>query len=295
MHDTMVGEETREARSLERRIHAHYESLPGSERAIADLMLEFPGDLLFYSATALSQRAGVSKASVTRFIQRLGYSDYRAVQREVRQAQEAGEPIYLNTSRVSTAREGDSLIRHLNQDMANLQQTFESIRPKDIDDVVKKLLSARRVWVIGFRNSYFFASYVRRQLIQVRPDVTLLPTPGQVPMEDMACMGPEDLVFTIGLRRRTPELRRLMEAIHRHGVPIAYVTDRVAVATQKYATWSFCCQVRGLSLFDSYVGVISLLNYLCTEVVAQSGESGRVRLGRIEDLMGETVEIDPNN
>ena len=149
--------------------------------------------------------------------------------------------------------------------------------------------------MIGFRNSHFFAAYVRRQLIQSRPDVVLLPAAGQTLMEDLGIASPEDLVIAIGLRRRPPQLRRVMEAMHRVGVPIAYVTDRVAVATKRYATWSFPCQVRGMSLLDSYVGVISLLNYLCTEVSAQTGERGREHLSRIEDLMEMMGEIDTAN
>src|SRR5699024_7150989 len=99
----------------------------------------------------------------------------------------------------------------------------------------------------------------------------------------------------IGLRRRTPSVGRVMRILHDQAVPTAYITDRVAVTTPKFATWVFPCQTRGTSLFDSYVGVISLLNYLCTEAVAQAGEAGRARLGRIEDLMEAMQEIDPNN
>ncbi len=292
---TRLGTGAREPRMLEKRLHAHYEMLPASERALADLILEYPGDILLYSATALSLRARVSKAAVTRLVQRLGYSDYREMQREVRAAQEAGEPLYLNTSLVTPAREGDSLGRHIDQDLMNLRQTWGGLDPQALDDVIRRMVSARRIWVIGFRNSYFFASYVRRQLIQIRPDVVLLPVPGQVLMEDLAAVGRDDLMVAIGLRRRPPQLRQVMEVMQQTAVPIAYITDRVAVATAKLATWVLPCQTRGISLFDSYVGVISLLNYLCTEAVALAGESGRVRLGRIEDLMGLMEEIDLNN
>lgn len=278
--------------TLERRIRSQYEALPSSERALADLILEYPGDILLYSATALSERAKVSKAAVTRLIKRLGYGDYREMQRSVRQAQEEGDPLYLNTSMITPAQGGDSLIRHLNQDLSNLRETFQALEAADIDAVAERMRTARQVWVVGFRNSYFFASYVRRLLIQVRPNVTLLPSPGQVMVEDLAGMGPEDLVFAVGLRRRTPKLLKLMEVVHGKDVPIAYVTDRTAVVTSKLATWTLHCQIRGTSLFDSYVGVISLLNYLCTEVVAETAESGRNRIGEIEDMMWLMNEID---
>jgi len=290
-----MTEANRKPRMLEKRIHGLYDDLPGSERALADLILEFPGDLLVYSATELSERGGVSKAAVTRFVKRLGYQDYREMQREVREAQEAGEPIYLNTGLLGSTLDRARLQQHLERDIANLRQTLEAVNPDDLREVVRRCLAARRVWVLGFRNSYFFAAYIRRQLIQVRSDVTLVPAAGQVLMEDLAGVTPEDLMIAVGLRRRTPTLGRAMQIVRDLGVPIAYITDRVAVTTPKLATWTFPCQVRGVSLFDSYVGVMSLANYLCTEIVSAAGESGREQLNRIEDLKGLMGEIDPSN
>src|SRR5699024_1963984 len=119
----------------------------------------------------------------------------------------------------------------------NLRQTWEAMRMRDLDEVVRRTLAARQVWIIGFRNSYFFASYVRRQLVQVRSNVGLLPVPGQVLVEELPDTGSDDLAIVIGLRRRTPAVRRVMRILHDQAVPIAYVTDRVAVTTPKLATW----------------------------------------------------------
>jgi DNA-binding MurR/RpiR family transcriptional regulator len=280
---------------LIRRIRECYQDLPDSELAVADLLLEYPGDILLYSATALSERSGVSKAAVTRLVKRLGYHHYREIQDEVRSAQKAGEPIYLNTPPAALAYEDEDFHIHLERDIMNLRHTFDAIDSKDLDELIRTIITARRVWIIGFRNSFFFASYIRRQIIQVRPEVTVLPQPGQVLMEDLSIAGPGDLVIAVGLRRRPPQLRKAMEVLHGMKVPIAYISDRVAVATAHFATWHFPCQVRGVSLFDSYVGVVSLLNYICTKVVEQKGEDGRSRLHQIEDLMELVHEIDTKN
>jgi hypothetical protein len=47
-----------------------------------------------------------------------------------------------------------------------------------------------------------------------------------------------------------------------------------------------------MSLFDSNVAAISLLNYLCTEVVVQLGERARARLERIETFLSRADEIE---
>jgi DNA-binding MurR/RpiR family transcriptional regulator len=277
------------------RIRDKYGSLPSSERVLADLIVEFPGDIAIFSATDLAVRAKASNAAVSRLIKRLGYKDYRDAQRQVRKAQAAGEPIYLNSSMVLPTTHDDSLRAHIDQDLQNLTNTFESISADGLNEAVKTVVKARKIWVIGFRNSYFFASYIRRQLIQARSDVIILPLAGQVIMEDLAEANPSDVLIAVGMRRRVPVLRKVMEALHARKVPIVYFADRRAIATTKLATWNFPCHTRGISLFDSYVGLISLLNFFCTEVAAQSGNKGRKKLKNIETLMLETKEIDTHN
>lgn len=282
----------REPGSLEQRINEAYDALPRSERLVAHRIAEFPGDLLFQTATDLAERTRVSKATISRLVRRLGYRDYRELQREVRDAQNAGEPIYLNVSLAQPASKGEHIEAHLERDLMTLRQTFEGLRAPDLNEIAERTLASRRVWVMGFRNSYFFASYMRRQISQARPDVYLVPVPGQNPAEELAQVSTEDMVIAIGLRRRPPQLRSHMARLHERGIPIAYITDRSAVITKRFANWCITCPTQGMSLFDSYVGVVSVLNYLCTEIVALAGEAGRARLVQIEHLMDAASEID---
>jgi len=281
--------------TLDLRIRSAYDLLPTSERAVADLMLEFPGDVAIYSATELAERTKVSNAAVTRLVKRLGYADYREAQREVRAQQATGQPIYLNNSLVQPPTQGASLTQHLERDVLNLRATFEGLTPKDLDEAIRAILKAEQVFTLGFRNSYFFASYLRRQLNQVRPSVHLLPLPGQVVMEDLGAATQKDLVIAIGMRRRAALVTPAMKLLQARKVPVLYITDHRTVRTAKLARWVFHCHARGVSLFDSYVPVISLLNYLSTEVMAQAGPGGRKRLKQIEEALDACGEIDPAN
>ncbi|QEW29790.1 MurR/RpiR family transcriptional regulator [Roseovarius indicus] len=279
-----------EPRAIERLIRSKYDDLPGSERALADRVLEYPNEVLLYSATELAERAGASKAAVSRFVKRLGYGDFRDMQREIRHAQMTGDPIFLSAK----PKKGQSnLSQHLERDMATLRETIEQIDSTMITEVAQKILSARRVVCLGFRNSYIFANYLRRQLILVRKDVALVPGAGQMVMEDIGDLGPDDLLIAIGLRRRASQLAPAMELFRDRGVPIAYFTDRRAVRTRDYATWVFPCQVRGTSLFDSYVGVMSLLNFVATHTYHAAGRDGRMRLSEIEAMLDALGELDP--
>lgn len=277
------------------RIRDVYDTLPASERALADILLEFPGDITVYSASELAERAQVSNAAVSRFIKRLKFEDYRDARQMVRRAQASGQPIYLNNSLVQPPSRARSIEQHLERDQSNLLATFQALDRKQLAAAVRALVKAERIWTLGFRNSYFFAGYLRRQLNQSRPDVTLLPQPGQIVMEDLAAAGRKDLVAIVGMRRRVVQLETVMSYLRTRKVPVLYITDHRAVKTAELATWTFRCQSRGVSLFDSYVSVISLLNFLCTELAAETADAGRRRLALIEDGMAACREIHPGN
>lgn len=277
------------------KIREVYDDLPGSERPLAELLLEFPGDITLYSATELARRAKVSNAAVSRFIKRLEFDDYRAARRSVRAAQATGQPIYLNNSLVAPPTHGRSLEQQLEQDIHDLRTTYDSLDAEDLSAAIKAIRKARNVWCLGHRNSYFFASYIRRQLHQARAQVHLVPQPGQVLLEDLAAAESRDAAIIIGLRRRADLTVKAMTYLKSRAVPVIYVTDHRAIKTARLATWTFRCHTRGTSLFDSYVSVISLLNYFGTEVAAEAGNKGRQRLAEIEAAMLVSGEIESGN
>ncbi len=268
-----------------------YDDLPASERALAETLLEFPGDITVYSASELASRAKVSNAAVSRLMKRLGFADYREAQRAVRAAQASGQPIYLNTSLVEPQNMSRSLARQMEQDIRNLRVTYEQTDTLALSAAIAATVAARRVWCVGWRNSHFFAAYLRRQLVQTRSDVTLLPHPGQTAIEDLASATPEDVALVVGVRRRAALTDQVLAYLHDREVACAYFTDHRAVTAPRLATWTFRCQSRGVSLFDSYVAMISLMNHFCTEVVAESGERGRTQLARVEEALDFTGEI----
>lgn len=282
-------------RSIERRIRALYEEMPGSERALADRVLEFPGDVLLCSATELAELAGASKAAVSRFVQRLGYETFRDMQREIRAAQSTGDPIFLTAGLAGRRQADDPLHVHLERDLHCLRETLARLDEALVHEVVERIMAARRVVCVGFRNSYFFAAYARRQLLLVHPRAELVPAEGQTIIEYTGDLGPEDLLLVFGFRRRPLLLRKFMELMHKRGIPIAYFTDKQAVTNTKFAKWLLPCEVMGTSLFDSYVGVISVINFICTQASVRAGNPGRKRLRQIEELGEQLGELDVGN
>ncbi len=279
------------ATSLEGRIRTSYQGLPKSERRIADLILEFPGEVAAYSATELAELSGGSKAAVTRLIQRLGFSGFDAARRAARNAQAWGSPLYLLSREAPSSDFGARVQAQIDEDTRNITRTLEWLRGDLFDEIVSAVCDARRVFFLGYRNSHFLAGYARGQIIQVRDEVHLIPTAGETIAEDIAGMTDDDLLIVIGFRRRVAEVPRAMAAAQAAGARVLYVTDWSADPAPN-ATWTLPCAVRGKAVFDRYAAAMSLLHFLSVAVVDRLAATGRGRLQRIEQLHEQLHDFD---
>ncbi len=277
--------------SLQGRIRAHYRGLPESERRIADLILEFPGEAAAYSATELAQLSGGSKAAVTRLVKRLGFASFDEARRAARDAQTWGSPLYLLSREAPASEFGARVQEQIDQDVRNISLTLEGLREDLFEDIVDAICQARRVFLLGYRNSQYLAAYARRQIIQVRGDVFLLPAAGETIAEEIADLTGEEVLIVIGFRRRVAEVSRAMTAARAAGAKVLYITDWFAEPAPD-ATWTIPCAVRGKDLFDRYPAAMSLLHFLSVAIVNRLAAKGRARLQRVESLHEELHEFD---
>jgi len=276
--------------SLVSRIRTSYSALPIGERKLAELILEMRGDLAAYSATELASRAGVSKATGARLVRRLGYADFHQMRREARNNAQNGSPLAEMAN--SEGLEA-TLAEHLGHDIACLTRTVETIRSDHAQSAVNILSQARRVTVIGFRNSYPLAFYARELLIQVRPRVRLLPVSGQSPSEELSDLSRNDAILAFGFRRRPPVLGNILSVAASVTARTVLIGDASLGDIGKSVDVVFRCFSRGVRLFDSYVAAMGLVNYLGSSVAVALGKPAQERLRRIETLHAQFRDLEP--
>lgn len=267
------------------------ESIPDlhpTEKRLAEFVLDFPGELASYAASELARLAGVSNATVTRFIRRLGYSSYEAARRHVREEKESGSPLFLadRTIEGGRSRYEDSI----EQGQENLRRTFARLSERTIDEIVTSLLAARKVWVTGFRSSQSLATYLQWQIFQVKEDIQVIPAPGTTYGEYIASMSKKDLVIVFGLRRRPARLRKILAQITESGARVLYITDG-QLAHNPNVTWHVQCACAGPGPLDNHVAVIALCHLLANNAIERSGPAGRERLAAIEAAHTELGEF----
>lgn len=270
------------------RVRAALADLHPAERRLGDLLSDFPGEMASYSASELAALAGVSNATVTRFVRRLGYDSFEDARRHAREDRATGSRLYLAHAGDGPPPEG--MARLVEGDIDNLRQTFAGIAPYEVDSLAQALLAARKVWVIGFRAGHPLALYLQWQLTQVIEQIVAIPGGGQTMGEHLASLGPQDVAVVFGLRRRVAQNGALIDAIGQSGARLAYVTDE-GVARLDAAAWHFRCQTQSGGPLFSHVAVMGLCNVIANRTIEAAGAAGRARLKRIERANDSLAEL----
>jgi DNA-binding MurR/RpiR family transcriptional regulator len=269
------------ASSFVARIRQIHHDLHPAERRLAEFLLDFPGELASYSASELAGLANVSNATVTRFIQRLGYSTYDEARRIVRAEKEAGPALYQSAARMRTA--DTEISAHIENGRDNLHRTFVKLSDVELKAICSALLKARKVWLVGFRSSQAFAIYLRWQLIQVIENVVAIPQGGETLAEHMASVQPTDCVVIFALRRRPRIISKVLAQATRSGAAVLYVSDDTpAWSGRTRPRWSVQCDCSSLGPLYNHVAVAALCHLLATKIIELAGEAGRRRLSAIE-------------
>ncbi|KOF19018.1 DNA-binding protein [Ensifer adhaerens] len=275
-------------RSFLTRVRQVLPELHPAERRLGDFLCDFPGEVASYSAQELAALAHVSKATVSRFIQRLGYENYEEARRHARADKQTGSRLFLATS-ADTAGE-QSVTAHVAQGVANIEATFLAISETQINTASAALLKARKVWVIGFRASHSFATYLQWQLTQVIENISAIPGGGQTLGEHLVSFTPDDVVIVFGLRRRIALMDALLNQVEKSGARLLYITDE-GVPFLSQAEWHFRCQTLAPGPLFNHVSVMALCHLLTTRCIETAGVSGRNRLRGIEALNDALEEL----
>lgn len=280
--------------ALEQRLREQQGALSAADRRFAEVLLAHPRELLGFSATELAAQAGVSKATAARFFRRLGYEDFASFRQQLREQLSAQSPLQQLAAPSRTRRQPPAaalLAQHVQRDAARLATLAETLAEADLQTAVGQLAQARRIWVLGYRNSQAGAYYAQALLCQLRPGVHLLHDAAGRDAELLAEVEAGDLLLAVDFRRRTRRLALAVQACTEAGAQVLLLTDTRVSAPGARAATVLVCPPLDAQVFDSYVHLFSLVNFLATRLANRLARPARNRLARIEQLHAQLGDL----
>lgn len=162
-----------------RKIEELYPKMSKGKRKIADYILEHEKETGFLSSSDIAKQVGIGESSVVRFAYHLGYSKYKEMQTDIREAYLGGLNIISQFSEFSNDQSKDEFdyLAPFKLELKNINETFNNLDKATLIKVVEKIVNARRIGVVATRGATSPA-IVMSQLLNQIFDNTILLNPG---------------------------------------------------------------------------------------------------------------------
>ena len=214
---------------LEKRIRT-LKRLTPSEIKIAEYLTTHFQEIAFDNVTSLSSKSGVSKATVVRFITKLGYdgfSDFKNdLRRESALMQEPLAKRYSMMKEQLSYDEDDTLGRSLESIIKNLESTFRTIDKELIMKAARRLVRAQgHLYVLGQRTSLSFAHLFYVYIQRIRPNTHLMGFNDTLLPDTLMDIESIDLLFVISRYPYCEKTLKIVEHCSNQGIDIVLISD----------------------------------------------------------------------
>ncbi len=266
--------------------------LSHAQRKLARYIVDHYEEAIFHTARDLSEKVGVSEATVVRLAQRLGYSGYPAMQKAIREDMHNRLSTVTRLEKsIRNARPDDSIpAKVMQQEIQNLTLTLSDISLDAFDQAVDSLLKARRIFVIGLRGAHAPAITLDLYLRYLNRNSHLV-TPGFGDVWDsIHDVGADDLVIGISFLRYSRETVEAVEFAHGQGAHVGVITDSVVSPLAACADWVLTARCRLDSFIESFTAAMGIVNALLTAVSVQDPEE-TVKILKEREALWKSREI----
>lgn len=267
-------------------IHNKMNTFSKGQRRIAAYILESYDKAAFLTASVLGKTAQVSESTVVRFASQLGYDGYpemqKALQELVLHRLTAAQRMEASETRIA---QEDVISTVLLADAERIHKTAEQLDTAQFQAAVETMLSSKRVFVLGVRSSASLASFLCYYLRYLFDDVRqLMLSSESETFEALVRITPQDVLLGISFPRYCSATVRAMELAHSRGARTIALTD---CASSPIAQNADCLLLAGsgmVSLVDSMVAPMSVINALLVAVAARRKSEATQTLQKFEEI-----------
>jgi DNA-binding MurR/RpiR family transcriptional regulator len=273
---------------LDARLREGWLSFARTEQAIARYLIANSSDIPFETGATIAAGAGVSEASVTRFVRRLGYADLKEMKRGQRRAtRDAIDKLDNDELRFRTGGGGqERMARSLAMEQRALAAAYNLAQGRVWEEIVHLLSTSNHVNCVGFQAVKGLALDFATRLRWVRGGVRFAEGVGGTYSEILTDNVKESCAVVIDTAEYASMTFRLCEQIKRQKIPLIVVTDRYSHWAKDYTRLALEVSTRVDLYWDSMSAMSSILNLLTHAVAERLGKAAEDRMDELEAISG---------
>ena len=297
MANTTTGKHNPEGmpQALKRKILESYQRLPANQKRVADFILNQPHDLAFLATDSLSKTLKVSKATIVRFAQSLGYRGFTQLQNEVLDAVQSTlrtpERYKISLGKISNEGTLTQVARH---EVQNINRTVQYVDQATFKKVVGVLGGARRVYTMGIGISSLLAQVLSYELNQVGVESQALESGTLRFVEHLALARRGDVIASFSFPPYSKETIDAAKYARKRGLTVVTVTDKLTSPITFHANHVLAVRTENMLHTNSVSAISVLINALVTDVALKNKTAVSKMFKESTEILHQTDEyIEP--
>lgn len=275
--------------SVLKKIELGFDGFSKGQKAIAKYITEHYEKAAYMTAAKLGKLADVSESTVVRFACELGFDGYPDFQRALKELVKTNLTSFQRVE-VSDSMIGDKdiLTQVVLSDVEKLRTTLDNIDRRAFENAVDKIISAKRIYILGVRSSATLAGFLHYNLQMAFDNLTLVQTTsGSEMLEQIMRIDKDDVMIAISFPRYSKRIINAVEFARHKGANVVALTDSNASPIAQNADQVLTANSDMASFVDSLVAPMSIINAIAVSVAKKKKEELTVRLKTLEDIWDE--------
>lgn len=209
------------------RIQANYETFTKTEQEIAIYILNHPLETARKPIVDVAKSSHSSKTALIRFSQKIGYSGFSEFRFDLSRS-------LIRSNDQDENIKSESIIDAVSNAYISCIQEFKSyIMQEDLDKVTQKMISAKRLKLIGYDRTFIPALQLRRRLAKIGYDAEAIDDFAL--MKDMPeILNQDDLIILFTIKDTSKSYSVIVQEAYASHIPVVCFTMAKNLPFKKY-------------------------------------------------------------
>lgn len=261
--------------ALTAEISERYPTLSKRLGEIASFALEHPTSMALETIANIAKTANVQPSALIRFAKAFGFSGFSEMQRVFQgyvtmHTASYKERISQDMIEIEEGKKDSPyglLSRYCRENIVSLEHLQNGVDPNELDKAVQLMKEADHIYLIGQRHSLPISTYLSYALSHAGCKVHLLDGIGGLLKEQVACIGPKDLLIVTSFHPYSEETMAVVDSIKEVGTPYIAISDNGISPIVRDANVSFNIHDAQVHTFRSLTATMLLAQTLATSLL----------------------------
>ncbi len=280
-----------------------FDTFSKGQKKIAKYITEHYEIAAFMTASRLGETVKVSESTVVRFATELGYKGYPEFQKDLQDLIRSKLTGVQRIDVFDARTKGENIVENtMKHDSQLLMNTMQSVSEDSFHNSVKTIMNAKKIYILGVRSAAFLAGFLSYYFKLIFDNVVLINVSSDSDIyEEIFRISKDDVCIAISMPRYSKLTIRAVRFMKDRGANVIAITDNVNAPIARMSDHVLETKSGMVSIVDSLVAPLSLLNALIAAITLEKGDELRRDYETLEaiwdehevyDKIGETLNDD---